>query len=286
MRVTMLAVGNGSCYLVRSGGHTLMFDCGSQSYLDVGTRTVAPALAALHVHRIDMLMLSHADIDHYCGTLDVADAVPVDRVLMTGQMLDEARQEPWAAIGHLLAGLKSRHLPIVQVQRGWRGTLGRAKLSLLWPPRDFLAKQDNDMCMVLSVRAGHRRLLLNGDIQQIAMQGLFAHRTHLRADVTDLPHHGSFVEDSPRWFARVDPLLVLQSTGPARLANDQWTRLLMGTDVQRYITARQGMVRLRVASDGRMWVKTFLGRSSGWRLVESAKPAARRQAVKSAAPAR
>ena len=271
MEVSMLAVGNGSCYVIQSGGCTLMFDCGSDSYLDVGSKTVVPALASLHIHHIDMLILSHADIDHYCGSLDVADAIPVARVFMTPQMFDKAQRQPHAAIGCLLAGLRQRHLPISLIHRGWHASLGSARLSLLWPPPDFQAPHDNDMCAVLAVTAGHRRLLLNGDIEQIAMQGLFAYHTNLHADLTDLPHHGSFVEDSPRWFKAVAPALVLQSTGFARLVHDKWAPILTGTGVDRYITATQGMVRLKVMSQGSVWVKPFLHPRSNqpphWRQV-------------------
>src|SRR5690606_19965790 len=49
--LTMIAVGDGSCFLLRvpGPGGTVMFDCGSGAYLDVGERSIVPTLRRLGV---------------------------------------------------------------------------------------------------------------------------------------------------------------------------------------------------------------------------------------------
>ena len=258
LRLNMLAVGDGSCYLVRTvdpdtgQGHVLMFDCGSQWYADVGSRVVVPALNHLRVGRIDTLMLSHADLDHFSGSLAVIDQIGVDRVLMTPQMLVAAESLPSSAVARLLAGLRHRGVRYNTISRGWREMCGGAGFEVLWPPADVSPAQSNDASMVLMVRAARRRVMLSGDIQQQAIASLLAGGVDLRADVCDLPHHGSLVEDSPRWLAAVAPRVVLQSSGPGRLRWDKWASLLEGSLIQRLTTSRRGMVELTISTTGEM----------------------------------
>jgi competence protein ComEC len=258
----MFAVGDGSCFVVRcpdpraSEDYVLMFDCGSQEYLDVGQRSIGPALRSLGVHRIDTLVVSHADLDHFSGVLDVMDQVKVSRVLVPPQLVAEANAQPGQAAAALLEGVRLRGVPIVEVSRGWRERAGGAELEMLWPASDLRAKRANDTSLVLSIRAADRRVLLNGDIQDEPIRSLLSSGIDLRADVTDLPHHGSFVDSSPRWLDAVKPRVVLQSSGEARLLHDKWKGVI-GGDRQRFITRRHGMVSVEIGSDGALSWRAF-----------------------------
>jgi competence protein ComEC len=259
----MFYVGDGSCFLLTCANpddprdtHTLMFDCGSQEYLDVGRRSIAPAARQLGVTRIDTLMISHADLDHYGGVLDVMDQVPVSRVLVPPQFLAEAEAHPDAAAAALVTGVRERGVPIEAVSRGWKERGGGADFELLWPSPELDAPRANDTSLVLSVRTAGKRVLLNGDIQETPTRDLLASGVDLRADVTDLPHHGSFVESSPRWLAAVRPRIVMQSSGEARLLHDRW-RGVIGEDTARLISRRLGTVTVTIGPDGRVSWRSF-----------------------------
>ncbi len=258
--LTMAAVGDGSCYLVQSGGRTLMFDCGSQALPLVGRRSVVPTLKRLGVGRLDVLVLSHADLDHYNGTLDVLDAVPVEQIWVSRDLVEDAAQHHAWSTAHLMRELAARgHTPRV-VEAGFTDVLGEAGLTVLWPPPAgaFEAERGNDLSVVLRVDVVGRRLLLNGDIQDDATRVLLRDRAAMDADVADLPHHGSVVDASPAWLAAVSPGIVLQSSGPMRLRRDRWAELLKPhPGVRRYITARDGMVRVEVSREGAVEVTTF-----------------------------
>jgi competence protein ComEC len=267
LKLNVLAVGDGSCYLARFGrgksAHVLMFDCGSVNYGKIGIRTVPDALRELGVRRIDTLVISHADFDHFGGVLDLADRVEVGRVLVPPQLLAEARDaQPPAAPSFLIEQLQARGLRVHEVSAGWRQRHGGVVLDMLWPPADFSPKHANDGSLVLSIRIDAapggvgRRVLLCGDIQQEAIRELIATGADLSADVCDLPHHGSFVKDSPRWLDAVGPAVVVQSCGHRRLRNDPWQALLSDNDIRRYVTARDGMVTLKIRESGEMlWDK-------------------------------
>ena len=264
-RLSMLAVGDGSCFVLELPGHVLMFDGGTQAYLDVGVRSIVQALETWGIDRIDTLVISHADFDHYAGVLDVIDHIPVGRVLTTPHLLAEAKAKPGTSTAFLVAELRQRGLPPEMIVQGWEQRVSHATLTALWPPSDFRAERNNDHSLVLAVDLDlpgrQRRLLLNGDIQHAAKPALLdAHgqgELDLRADVTDLPHHGSFVDASPGWLDAVDPAVVLQSSGRARLRNDPWAETLGDHDAERYITTKHGCTTITIHADGRITAETF-----------------------------
>ncbi|MEO0475665.1 MAG: ComEC/Rec2 family competence protein [Planctomycetota bacterium] len=250
--LNMFAVGDGSCFLVRSGDQTLMFDCGSQGYWQIGERSIVPALNALSVPRIDTLMLSHADLDHFVGVLDLLGAVDVEKVLVSPDILREAKAKPWSAAGYLVETVRELGYEPEPVEQGWSMTMGDAGLELLWPGPGYASEKNNNNSLVLSIEAAGRRVLLNGDIQEDAIRRLLDAGVSLRADVTDLAHHGSFVDSSPAWFEAVSPSVVLQSAGPRREDEDRWASLLEQTSTRRLRTADHGIVELRITKQGEM----------------------------------
>jgi competence protein ComEC len=252
LRLNMFAVGDGSCFLLRWADQTWMFDCGSQAHLDVGLSRITPALSELGVQRLDAVFLSHADLDHYGGILDVMDAVEVGQILAPPQLIAQGAQgEPNAgAAAFLLAELTRRGKAAAPVSRGWSRRIGQVQLDLLWPPADRAFRRTNDGSLCLSVRVAGRRVLLNGDLQQESMTAIFDLNEDLDADVADLPHHGSFVEASPAWLQRVSPKIVLQSSGRHWRDRDRWAHVLKDTGIERLITNELGMVELTIAADG------------------------------------
>ncbi len=267
-RVTMFAVGDGSCMLVQLAGdedsppHNLMFDCGSQQYLDLGSTSIAPSLRALGVTRIDTLVLSHADIDHFGGTLDVADELPIGRVLMSPQMMAESERVAHGATRHLVDGLLQRRISIETVAKGWQAELGSADVRMLWPPTDFISQRSaNDTSLVLQINTPGGRVLLAGDIQEQAMHVLLDSPDEIRAAVTELPHHGSYHDLSESWLEAVSPEVVIQSCGRARMHHDRWDAYFAQHPSERLVTARSGMVQVSIFPDGRIHQDRFLLRA-------------------------
>lgn len=260
----MLAVGDGSCFVLRvqdSSGddRVLMFDCGSQPYPLIGRRSVVPTLRQVGIDRVDVLVISHADLDHYNGTLDVLDAIEVGEVWVSADLPDDARLHPERATAFLWSELQRHGFSPRTVTRGDRQRFGDAELDVLWPPAEgWGGAKGNDRSVVMSVRIAGRRLLLNGDIQQAAITTLLDRGQDLAADVADLPHHGSFVEASERWLDAVEPRVVLQSSGPARLRRDRWAAVLQDRGIPRRVTDQSGMVCVTVDRRGQITWSGFL----------------------------
>lgn len=248
LRVDMLAVGDGSCYLIRTGGEVIVFDAGSLGDSGVGARIVVPALRALGVRSVDTFIVSHANLDHFSAMLEIVDSFGGDEIIVTPQFLRDAADEskPSAA---LLAGMRESGVAVTNVSRGESRTIGESTLTWIHPPADAEFEAVNDSAMVIRIECAGRSLLLCGDIQAdaIAMIDASEELRELHADVMELPHHGSFRDEAVAFVEAIDAAVVLQSTGSGRMRRDRWKSVLDGVD--RLITAR----------DGACWVEFHAG---------------------------
>ena len=77
--ITALDVGQGLAVVVRTAGHTLLYDAGPTygPEADSGGRIVVPMLRGAGVERLDMMVVSHEDIDHLGGALSVLETLEV-----------------------------------------------------------------------------------------------------------------------------------------------------------------------------------------------------------------
>jgi competence protein ComEC len=167
-RVIALDVGQGSSILVDTSKHRLLFDAGPSypSGFDLGMAVVVPSVAATGARRLDVMVLSHADLDHRGGAQSVLGAVPVERVFesVPGPGSDRCR-----------AGVS------------W--IWDRVTFSFLSPLDGPQVGSDNDGSCVLEINNGRERVILPGDISAVVERRLLRDANVVR--LLFAPHHGS-----------------------------------------------------------------------------------------------
>jgi len=215
-------VGQGTAVLLRTAGHSLLYDAGPQYApgIDAGQRVLLPLLRALGVAELDQLLLSHRDSDHVGGAASLAAGLPVREL--------RSSLEP----AHGLHRLFPRSLPC---QAGQRWSWDGVSFELLHPSPEQLRTQalkSNDLSCVLRVRsrgsadAPARSALLMGDLEagqeldllrRLGSQGRQGHgeavTENLRAEVLLVPHHGSKTSSTPELLAAVAPRLAIIQAG-------------------------------------------------------------------------
>lgn len=192
--LTAFDVGQGLSVLVRTAGHTLLYDTGPavKDGFDAGDRVVVPALHADAVARVDRIVVSHSDNDHAGGLDAVRAQVGVGRVLapMGSGVIDDAP---------CLAG------------EGWEWE--GVRFRFLHPARGF-PYLDNESSCVLRIESAYGAVLLPGDIGEVIESRLLRDEPDaLRADVLFAPHHGSAGSSIPAFVRATGARLVLVSTG-------------------------------------------------------------------------
>ena len=194
-------IGQGNAVLVRTAGHTLLYDTGPRfsRESDAGNRVLVPLLRALDEH-VDLLMLSHRDTDHTGGAPAVLAMQPQARLLSS---IED---------GHELQALRRS----IRCTAGQRWVWDRVTFEVLHPAAgDYdLARKSNAMSCVLRISNGSRTALLTGDIEAPQEAKLvFGAPASLKADFLLAPHHGSKTSSSALFLDAVQPQLALAQAG-------------------------------------------------------------------------
>jgi len=256
-RATFLAVGGGNTNLLElPNGRTILYDAGSSlSYTRAGEGTLAPALWALGIDRLDAVFLSHAHFDHFKDILPLVERFSVRRVFVPPTFLRRRLESDDDVIEKLLArGVRTEFFSAGDRLAG----TGRVGLRALWPRTSAsMTKTINDGSLVLSVTDRRRRLLLPGDVEAAAIDGLLTAAPRFRADAALWPHHGGGAEAVGRLVRRSGARVLVISAGRIFLPPPEpaW---LVERGVVRYRTSDSGTVTLMLDPAG-IRVETFLG---------------------------
>lgn len=232
-RMSAMDVGQGSAILVETAGQSLLFDAGPRSYggSDAGERVVAPFLQARGIGRLDVLVLSHADMDHVGGTRAVLAAVPVARGFASFDLPAFLRRDAkvWPDAGNAQPVLPQA---MARCERGLSWEADGVVFTFLHPAsvKNARAEDRNADSCVLRVQGLHHSLLLTGDVgvaqeQELAAQGLAP------TDIVLAPHHGSASSSGRELVKAAGADHAIAQAGhlnrfrhPARAVELRWTR--------------------------------------------------------------
>ncbi len=197
LRVTVLDVGQGTALVIRSGGRALVYDTGGGGgdRRSLASAAVIPYLRAAGLQTLDSLVISHPDMDHSAGMLDLLDTFDVKRIRYGG---DSVVSPP---VG----------LPCLAGE-SWRWPGGEV-FRFLSPARERGLSSNNSSC-VLQITRGEFSLLLPGDIDiQRERELVRFWYGELAADLLLLGHHGSNTSTSYTLLKHVRPQSALISSG-------------------------------------------------------------------------
>jgi competence protein ComEC len=188
---------------------------------------VVPLLRATGVRRVDLLVLSHEDIDHLGGALTLLESVEVHAL---------ASSLPRSHPLHSLALMPGRCA--AGIAWNWDGV----RFEFLHPPPGWETARRNNQSCVLRVTAGASSMLLTGDIERAAERFLLENKIS-PSDVLLVPHHGSRTSSSEEFIAAVAPRWAIVPAGYRNRFGHPAREVL-----ERY--ARAGVTVLRTDRDG------------------------------------
>lgn len=184
----MLDVGHGLAVVISTQGEALVYDTGNRwQGGDAARSQILPWLRwqGLEVKHI---ILSHDHLDHTGGFETLHSAFPGAAV----------RRGPG----------KNGELPC-EAGTSWRWR--QLSFEVLWPPPGHKGTENNQSCVV-KISDGKRQVLLTGDIEAGAELALVRlRREKLRADILQVPHHGSNTSSVPPFLRAVSGKVALAS---------------------------------------------------------------------------
>lgn len=234
-----LDVGQGDSLLLRLKGRVeVLVDGGGSPFssYDVGAGDVLPALRALGVDELELVVATHADADHIEGLASVLRGMPV-------QLLVYGVAEPQRPVfADLMAVASERGVPVRSLSRGERLTLAGVTLEVLNPPPRGYGRGNDDSLALAVYHRGSPRALLVGDISAAVERDLVPPEV----DILVAPHHGSPSSTSEHLLNAARPRNVVISVGSNRYGHPSPAVLerLQAVGAEVHVTREAGAIRL------------------------------------------
>ena len=257
LRVRIMDVGQGDAILVEApSGAKALIDGGAGP--GTGVDGLGRALPFWD-RRLDLVVLTHADLDHFGGLSEAVRRYDVTRVLENGLGSDDPLYQAWRQ--ELSRSQASELKPAV---RGQSLDLGNGTvLQVLGPPpkpRIGAGSADNNSGIVLRLVYGNVSFMLTADIEEAAERDLTDSGVDLKSSVLKVGHHGSRTSTTLGFLRAVAPAAAVVSVGADNRFGhphaDVIARLdeMPGQD-RTYLTSEHGDVEF--TTDGhRLWVTT------------------------------
>ncbi|MEZ6096331.1 MAG: MBL fold metallo-hydrolase [Pirellulaceae bacterium] len=204
---TIVDVGHGSSVLVEVDKYVLLYDAGSFGSVEAGSRSISSVLWTAGIERIDVLVISHADIDHFNAVPDLCQRFRVGSVWVPEHFLTSDQE----SVRYVMEELRARNVSVTTIHRGMSGRIGQlATWTCLSPGPEPPAGSDNSKSIVMLIEGLGKRLILPGDLEDSGMETLLLSKA-IDVDVALSPHHGSAGSAQGEFVAWCKPELVVVS---------------------------------------------------------------------------
>ena len=261
LNIWALDVGQGDCMVLNVSnrffdeGKIYVIDCGSSSEKAVGERRLVPMLKYYGFDRVDGLIISHPDSDHYNGIEELL-AVASRENLMIGKIYVyegflEHENLKTISEDHELTGL----------HEGMRISDGDLDIDVLYPYKGCSPEDTNEASLIMDISYRDFHMITTGDATE-ASEG------HISADqlsdsgysLLKVAHHGSSSSSGIRFLDLIRPTVAVISCGrdnPYGHPHKETLKRLTDTGSRIYRTDRDGAVIMH--TDGRkLKISTYI----------------------------
>lgn len=224
LEVITLDVGQGDAAIIRfPDNRTMLIDGGIQhTYYDeekqraidydVGKRIIEPYFDSNGIRGIDLMVLTHPDLDHGGGLAYILQNFKVKQLIGIPDMdLDSQTHQRLRNIA------KKHNIPYAFPYKGKIELTSTATLILLHPfdaaSTNLLDENKNDDSLVIKLSYGEVDILFTGDIEFDGETRLVESKQDLRSEVLKVPHHGSRTSSSAKFLDSVKPRYAIYSLG-------------------------------------------------------------------------
>ncbi len=209
-------VGQGDGLVVRTGAHSaIVVDTGPEPEL------MDQCLRQLRISTVDMLVITHMHADHSGGIAGVLKGRTVERAMVS----TTDTQIP----AGISSTLKDHGVEVTAAQKGQRGTDGRVRWHVLWPPKTHYSATENNSSIVMGMHVMETEgpalsALLTGDLEREGLRRLLAPSSasplplhsngilYPGLDVLKVAHHGAD-NGGTALITKLEPAMALISVG-------------------------------------------------------------------------
>jgi beta-lactamase superfamily II metal-dependent hydrolase len=198
---------------------------------------------------IDLAVITHPQMDHFGGLLEVLKYYKVGAIIFNG------RQSDLSVWRDLMAQIKQNNISLVALSAGDGIKYLDNEVKILSPNADFIQSAElNDTALVASVRTHNWRLILTSDIGANNEYYLIKNypADKLKSDILKIAHHGSKYSLSEAFYKIVNPKVAVIEVGintyghPSKEVLDS----LKSLNIPTYNTLLNGTIKIFTGGGG------------------------------------
>ena len=209
LKLHILDVGQGDSILLLSpSGKNILIDGGP----DTSVLEHLGTYLSFFDRTIDLLVLTHPDMDHITAFPDVLKRYQIGTIIITGIQKNNApRYESF------LSQVVALHPSVVLTDPGQDIDIADGLiLDIIWPPDSTAITKPskaNNTSVVIRALFGSESILLTGDIETKAETEILMSGADIRSNILKVPHHGSRTSSSTGFLLAIKPMLAIVSAG-------------------------------------------------------------------------
>lgn len=156
---------------------------------------------------IDLVIMSHPQLDHFGGLIDVLKKYKV------GAFIGNGRKGETESYKALIEVLREKQVPYIVLGEGDKIKYRDSIFSVLGPTeQNLLSKEINNTSLVLMLESGDLRALYTGDIG-FDVERQLVQKYDPQAQILKVPHHGSKFSTSREFLAEVKSQVAVIGVG-------------------------------------------------------------------------
>ena len=238
--VKFIDIGQGNSALISSEGRNFLFDTGEEN--------VTEYLLKNGYTDIEGLFISHFDSDHAGDAAETVKRLNVKKVYMShfpeeNKCASELRKEA-----------EKRDTELIKIEKISKIQKDGLGLILIPPDRKLLNEEnENEKSLFIIAEVNGRRIIFPGDTEEKA-EKYFSGMNIPKADIINVPHHGSATSSSEKLLDRVRPETAVIQCGVSNRYSHPSEEVLKrykerGTEILR--NDLEGMIEIVIDSDGK-----------------------------------
>lgn len=205
LEVHYLNIGQGdSTLIITPDRKTILIDGGESGSVIFELSEVLPAW----VKKIDIMMITHTDLDHLGGMLEVINRYEV------GVVYFNAPEEKGFTVAYFIDQLSELEIPLVEIFADDDQIIGCCvEIDFLWPVRpEELNLDPNDTSLSFMLKYKGFTTYMAGDLSYKYEEKILAGKKY-DVDVMKASHHGSKTSSSQSMLKRLNPETAIISCG-------------------------------------------------------------------------
>lgn len=253
LQCTFIAVDHGAAILIETpSGRSILYDAGSMAPVDQTYDKIRKTLLAHGIRRVDLMLISHADRDHYNAASRLIENQYVRALAFPKAFLDQ-QQSGAMEVGELA---ENSQIPVELINQGDSLVLdSETSFEVLHPGVNDVFLNDNPASLTVLVSYRGHKILLTGDLEGDGLQNVLSRESPGKIDILLSPHHGSKTANTRALadWARPDYLIV-SGGKKSTVAN---LKQIYPKPTRIFSTTTDGAITCRISQGGTVRVVPF-----------------------------